>query len=426
MPQLLLKNCQIVDPAAKKEYFSDILIIENKIRTIARDLQPGPDTKVIDLQGKIVAPGFIDIHVHLREPGDEDKETIATGTMAAARGGFTSVVAMPNTKPAIDNEAAVEYIKCKALSDGIIEVLPCAAITKGRKGEEISEYGILKKAGAVALSDDGDPVANPEVMRRAMEYSLLVNLPIISHCEDKNLAGGGAMHEGYYSTILGLKGIPCLAEDVQVARDIALAEYTGAKLHIAHISTAGSVELVRTAKKKGIRVTAEAAPHHFALTDAEVVGYNTNTKVNPPLRSEEHVKAIIEAILDGTIDAIASDHAPHTVENKNVEYDYASFGISGIETSVAAALDVLCHQRKMPLIDLISRYTTGPASVLGLDYQGLKPGRTANLTILDLEQIKRVDVNSFASKGKNNPFHGREFKGWPVMTIYQGKVVVGN
>ncbi len=420
--QLLLKNCRLIDPVANSESTGDILIINDKIRTIAQGLKPGPDTKVIDVDGKVVSPGFIDMHVHLREPGYEAKETIATGTKAAAAGGFTTVVAMPNTKPAMDNETTVEYVKCKAEKEGFIEVLPCAAITKGRKGEEISEYGILRKAGAVAISDDGDSVANPEVMRRAMEYSLLFDMPILSHSEDKNLSSG-SMHEGYYSTILGLKGIASVAEDVAVARDIALAEYTGAKLHIQHISTAGAVEMVKAAKQKGLKVTAEAAPHHFSLTDADVVGYNTATKVNPPLRSEEHVGAVIAGLMDGTIDAIASDHAPHTGEDKNVEYDYAAFGISGIETSVAVSLHHLYHQKQMPLMELLHKFTIGPASILGIDYKGIVPGAIANLTVLDVDMVKEVDVNDFVSMGKNSPYHGKKLKGWPIMTIYKGQVV---
>ncbi len=421
--QLLLKNCQIIDPVHKNEQSGDILLVDDKIHTVAQGVNPGADTQVIDLEGKVVAPGFIDMHVHLREPGYEYKETIATGTKAAAVGGFTYVVAMPNTKPAMDNEATVEFVLSKAEKEGTIKVLPCAAITKGRKGEEISEFGILKNSGAVALSDDGDPVANPEVLRRAMEYSLPFDLPILTHSEDKDLAGGGSMHEGYYSTILGLKGIPSIAEDVAVARDIAIAEYTGARLHIQHISTAGAVELVRRAKEKGLKVTAEAAPHHFTLTDAEVVGYNTSTKVNPPLRSEEDVKAVIKGLEDGTIDAIASDHAPHAIEDKYVEYDYAAFGISGLETSVAVSLDSLYHKGNMSLMDIIEKYTAKPAAILGIDYKGIIAGGEANLTIIDVNKIKKVDVKNFVSKGKNNPFDGRELKGWPVMTIYKGQIV---
>jgi len=420
--QLLLKNARIIDTVAGAEQKGDILINNDKIQAVGQGLEAETDAKVIDLEGRIVAPGFIDMHVHLREPGFEYKETIAPGTKAAAAGGFTTVVAMPNTSPALDNETAIEYVMSKAHKEGVIEVLPCAAITKGRKGTEIAEYGILKSAGAVALSDDGDTVTNPEVMRRAMEYSLLFDLPILAHSEDMDLSGG-SMHEGYYSTTLGLKGIPSLAEDVMVARDIVLAEYTGARLHIAHISTAGAVEMVRAAKKKGLKVTAEAAPHHFSLTDAEVVGYNTSTKVNPPLRSQEHVEAILAGVLDGTIDAIACDHAPHASVDKNVEYEYAAFGISGIETSVAVSLHYLYHEKQMPLMELLRRFTTGPAAILGMKYEGLVPGAVANLTVLDTELIKEVDVKSFVSKGKNSPYHGKELKGWPVMTVYKGQVV---
>jgi dihydroorotase len=423
MRQLLLKNCNIVDPVLQKEHTGDILIKDGIIDVVAKDIKAEGNMEIIDLEGKTVAPGFIDMHVHLREPGFEDKETIATGTRAAAAGGFTSVVAMPNTKPAVDNEATVEFIKSKAQKDGVIEVLPCATITKGRKGEEISEYGILKSAGAVALSDDGDAVSNPEVLRRAMEYAKIFDLPILSHCEDKYLSDGGAIHEGYYSTILGLKGIPSIAEDIAVARDIAIAEYIGARLHIQHVSTLKAVELIRRAKQKGIKVTAEAAPHHFTLTDADVVGYNTFTKVNPPLRPQEHVDAIIAGIKDGTIDAIASDHAPHTSEDKDVEYDYAAFGISGIETSVALSLDCLFHKNKMPVMKIIEMFTIKPASILGLEYKGITGGSTANLTILDLDKVKRVNIDEFISKGKNSPFGGKELKGWPVMTIYKGQIV---
>jgi len=420
--QLLLKNGRIIDPVAGIEQTGDILISDGKIKAIGQGLELEENAKTIDIMGQIVSPGFIDMHVHLREPGYEYKETIASGTKAAAVGGFTTVVAMPNTNPALDNETAIEYVISKAQKEGVIEVLPCAAITKGRKGDEIAEYGILKNAGVVALSDDGDTVANPEVMRRAMEYSLIFDLPILAHCEDKVLSGG-SMHEGYYSTILGLKGIPSLAEDVIVARDIVLAEYTGARLHIAHISTAGAVEMVREAKKKGVKVTAEVAPHHFSITDAEVVGYNTATKVSPPLRSGEHVEAVIAGLLDGTIDAIACDHAPHALVDKNVEYEYAAFGISGIETSVAVSLHYLYHGKQMPLMELLHKFTVGPAAILGMKYEGLVPGAEANLTILDIDLIKKVDINNFVSKGKNSPYHGKELKGWPVMTIYKGQIV---
>ena len=424
--KLLLKNALLIDPVAKSEQIGDILIANGKIEKIGTKIQAPTEARVIDLTGKIVTSGFIDMHVHLRDPGYEEKETVATGTKAAACGGFTAVVAMPNTKPALDNETTIEYLNKKALSEGCIEVLPCASLTKARNGLELAEYGILKAAGACAVSDDGDPVVNSEVLRRAMEYSLLFDLPILSHCEDKELAGAGSMHEGYYSTILGLKGIPSIAEDVIVARDIALAEYTGARLHICHVSSAGAVELIRAAKKRGVKVTAEAAPHHFSLTDEDVIGYNTATKVNPPLRSVEHVEAIVAGLMDGTIDVIASDHAPHTGEDKNVEYEYAAFGISGVETSVAIALNYLYHQKKMPISELIERYTIAPASVLGMNYQGLVQDREANLTVLDLELVKRVDVKTFASKGKNSPFDGKELKGWPVLTIYKGKIVAEN
>ena len=422
MEQLLLKNGRIIDTVAKTEIKGDILIIGDKIDDVGKEIEPPPGSKVIDLEGKIVAPGFIDMHVHLREPGYEYKETIASGTRAAAAGGFTTIAAMPNTKPVMDNETTVGYVKSKAQEEGVIEVLPCANITKGSKGEEISEYGILKSAGAVALSDDGEPVSNPEVMRRAMEYSLLFDLPILAHCEDKSLSGG-SMHEGYFSTVLGLKGVPSAAEDVMVARDIALAEYTGAGLHISHISTAGAVEMVRAAKAKGLKVTAEAAPHHFSLTDAEVVGYNTATKVNPPLRSGEHVEAVIAGLLDGTIDAIASDHAPHALTDKDVEYEYAAFGISGIETSAAVALHYLYHEKQMPLMELLHKFTTAPAKILRMKYEGITLGAVANLTILDIDLVKEVDANNFVSKGKNSPYHGKVLKGWPVMTIYKGVVV---
>ncbi len=424
--KLLIKGGRVIDPANNFSDVADILVEDRKIIASGLDLKATEEAEIIDASGKLVVPGFIDMHVHLREPGLEAKETIATGTRAAAMGGFTGVACMPNTKPVIDNQALVEFIKCRAASEGVVNVFPIGAITKGSDGNELAEIGDMKMAGAAAISDDGHPVMNAQLMRLAMQYASMFDMTVISHCEDTNLVADGVMNEGYFSTIFGLKGISRLAEEVMVAREIMLAELTGAKVHIAHISTAGSVELVRQAKRKGLKVTAEAAPHHFSLTDEAVGSYDTNTKVNPPLRGEDDVKAVKDGLRDGTIDVIATDHAPHTQEEKDVEYNYAPFGMVGLETAVGLAFKELVIPGILSVEELVQKMSVNPALILGLDKGHLTPGSDADITIIDPNLKEIVDVKKFASKAKNSPYDGWELKGLPVATIVGGKVVMYN
>lgn len=421
--KLLVKGGKIIDPANGLTGKMDILIEDGRISAIGAKL-PKSGAEVIEAGNKLVLPGLIDMHVHLREPGLEAKETIASGTRAAAMGGFTGVACMPNTKPVVDNQALVEFIKARAAAQGAVHVYPIGAITKGSAGQELAEIGDMKMAGAVAVSDDGRPVMNAQVMRLAMEYAKMFDLPVIAHCEDTNLAADGVMNEGYYSTIYGLKGISRLAEETMVARDIMLAELTGARLHLAHVSTAGSVDLVRMAKKKGVRVTAEAAPHHFALTDEAVGGYHTATKVNPPLRGAVDVVAVKEGLRDGTIDVIATDHAPHTAEEKDVEYNYAPFGLVGLETAVGLAFKELVRPGLISIEELVMKMSCHPARILGLNKGHLGVGADADITIIDPDRSEVVDVQKFASKGKNSPFAGWELTGIPVCTIVGGKVIM--
>ncbi|WP_418790515.1 dihydroorotase [Phosphitispora sp. TUW77] len=423
---LLIKGGKVIDPVNGISKLADVLIEEGKIIAVAKNLSTNR-SEVLDAAGKLVMPGLIDMHVHLREPGFEAKETIASGTKAAAMGGFTGVACMPNTNPVIDNQALVEFIKSRAVVEGAVNVYPIGAITKGSKGEELAEIGDMRLAGAVAISDDGRPLMNAQVMRLAMEYAKMFKMPVISHCEDLNLVAGGVMHEGYFSTVYGLKGINRLAEEAMVARDIMLAEITGAWLHIAHISTAGSVDLVRMAKKKGIRVTAEAAPHHFSLTDEIVGSFDTATKVNPPLRSEADVRAVKEGLRDGTIDVIATDHAPHTVEEKDVEYNYAPFGIVGLETAVGLAFTELVRPGVLNPGELVMKMSVNPARILGQEGKGhLGIGADADITLIDPERKEIVDVSKFASKAMNSPFNGWELTGIPVATIIRGQIVMNN
>ena len=421
--KLLVRGGKVIDPANDFCQVADILIDSGKISAVGQNLKAN-GAEVIDAKNKLVLPGLIDMHVHLREPGLEAKETIASGTRAAARGGFTSVACMPNTKPVIDNQALVEFINSRAASDGVVNVFPIGAITKGSAGSELAEIGDMKSAGAVAISDDGRPVMNAQVMRMAMEYAKMFNLPVISHCEDINLAADGVMHEGYFSTVYGLKGISRLAEEVMVARDIMLAELTGTKVHIAHISTAGSVELIRMAKKKGLNVTAEATPHHFTLTAEAVGGYDTRTKVNPPLRGADDIRAVKEGLGDGTIDVIATDHAPHTVEEKDVEYNHAPFGIVGLETAVGLAFKELVNPGFLTVEELVRKMSVNPARILGLPKGRLGVGADADITIVDPGLREVVDVQRFASKGKNSPFGGWELICLPTVVIVGGRVVM--
>lgn len=421
--KLLIKGGLVVDPVDGKVSKKDILVVDGKIAGSGTNLSQS-GAKVIDAAGRLVAPGLIDMHVHLREPGFEAKETIYTGTRAAARGGFTSVACMPNTNPVIDNAALVASLISSARSGGLVRVYPVGAITRGSRGEDLAEMGDMAGAGAVAFSDDGMPVMNSGLMRKAMQYARMLGVTIISHSEEKSLSAGGCMHEGYISTILGLKGIPACAEEVMVARDILLAEETGCRVHIAHVSTAGSVRLLKEAKTRGVRVSAEAAPHHFTLTDEAVMGFDTFTKVNPPLRTEDDVAAVKQGLADGTIDVIATDHAPHTAEEKDVEYERAPFGMVGLETAVGLVWTGLVNSGVLTPLQAITCMTLNPARILGIPKGTLETGADADITIIDPELAGEVDPARFASKGRNTPFAGRMLKGLPWLTMVGGRVVM--
>ena len=419
---LLIKGGTVVDPLEGSLTVSDILLENGVIVEMGLGIK-SPVAEVIDASGKLVAPGLLDMHVHLREPGFEAKETVDTGCRAAVRGGFTALACMPNTSPVADNGPVIRYILEKARESGLARVYPVGAITRGSMGKEISEMAEMQDAGAVALSDDGRPVTDSGVIRRAMQYAAMLGLTVISHCEDHGLAAGGVMNEGFTSTRLGLKGIPGAAEEVMVARDIILAELTGCRLHIAHVSTAGSVRLIREAKSRGVPVTAEVTPHHFTLTDKEVEGYDTSTKVNPPLRGEVDVAALREGIADGAIDVIATDHAPHTPEEKDSEYDRAPFGMVGLETAVGLVWTELVATGIISPARAVAMMSINPAGILGVESGPLAPGRAADITVIDPELKEKVDPANFCSKGRNTPFAGRLLKGLPVMTIVGGKPV---
>ncbi len=420
--RLLVKGGRVIDPVNELDEVMDVLIEEGIITkvSIGIDSQEG---EVIDATGLIVCPGFIDMHVHLREPGFEYKEDIATGTRAAAVGGFTSVCCMPNTEPVVDSAPVVRFIREKAEKAGVVNVFPIGTITKKQEGQELSEVADLLAAGCVAISDDGKPVKRASVMRNALEYTKMFGVPVLSHCEELDLSHEGQMHEGYYSTIYGLRGIPAAAEELMVARDIRLAEITGGHIHLCHVSTQGSIELVRAAREKGINVSCEVTPHHLTLSDEILGDYDTDAKVNPPLRSTEHIQALIEAVQDGTIDCIATDHAPHHREAKDCEFQLAAMGISGLETAVAVIMDRLVNQGWLDIFDMVRLFTCGPADILGLDRGTLEIGKPADLTIIDPEAIRTVEPEKFYSKGKNTPYKGQVLKGWPVITIVNGKLV---
>lgn len=414
---LLVKNGRVIDPVRKIDTITDILIRDGKIRSIGKI--DNADMPRYDASGLIVAPGFFDIHVHLREPGTEEAETIGTGGSAAVAGGFVAVAAMPNTKPPNDNPSITSYIISEARRSSPALVFPIGAITKDQKGETLAEIGEMVEAGIVGVSDDGKPVMDGRLFRRALEYAQLFNLPVIQHCEDIHLSKGGVMHEGSISARLGLKGIPSASEDTMVSRDLILAEMTGGKYHVAHLSTRRAVEMVRAAKAKGLNITAEVTPHHFTLTDNAVSEYDTNAKMNPPLRSQEDVDALRAGIEDGTIDAIASDHAPHHINLKMLEFDKAPFGITGLETAVGLALT----QLNLPLPRLIEMLSLNPQKIMRITPWGIFEGSDAHLTILDLSRQWKFDVNQSKSRSRNSPFHGWEMKGKAVGTIVAGKIV---
>jgi dihydroorotase len=428
---MLIRGGRVIDPGQGLDRHLDVLIVAGKIAAMGVDLPvpvpeagAGPETapRIIDARGCIVAPGFIDMHTHLREPGFEYKETIATGLAAAAAGGFTAVAAMANTQPVHDTPAVTEFMLRRAAAVGGTRLFPIGAVSVGLRGEELSEIGGMHKAGIVALSDDGMPVMNPRLMRRAMEYGRMLDLPVLSHCEDHGLSRGGAMHEGVVSTALGLPGIPAAAENVMVYRDIQLAAATGAHLHVQHTSTAEAVDLVRRAKAQGITVTAEACPHHFTLTDEAVRGYDTNTKVSPPLRTAQDVAAVKAGLQDGTIDVIASDHAPHHITEKEREYVEAPSGMIGLETSLGLSLQ-LYHDGVLSLPQVIAACTIHPARVLGLPHGTLEVGREADVTILDPEYEVVVEAATLRSRSKNSPFLGWRLRGAAMYTMVAGKVI---
>lgn len=423
--KLLIANGHVIDPAEGQNSGKNLLIEDGKVTAWLGQNEKAPeDAELFDASGLIVAPGFIDVHVHLREPGHEHKETIATGCAAAVAGGWTSVCPMPNTNPVNDNAAITRYMIEQAEHAGFANVFPIGAITKSSDGSELAEMGEMKAAGAVAVSDDGRPVPNAGIMRRAMQYARDFDLPVVDHCEDKSLSSGGVMHEGKASLLLGLKGMPALAEEIDAVRDIILARETGAHIHIAHVSTKGAIEAVRKAKNDGVRVTCEVAPHHFTLTDTAVEGYDTNTKMAPPLRSEEHLEAVLDALRDGTIDAIATDHAPHHSDEKALEYDRAPFGITGLETGVGLAFTELVHKGVIDLVRLVELCSTNPARIFKLTNRGtLRPGSVADVTILDPSLSWTYNVNETRSKSRNTPFDGEEFHGGAVATIVGGRVV---
>jgi dihydroorotase len=421
--KLLIKNGHIIDAKTGVDGIYDLLAEEGRITEISANIEED-GCEVIDAAGKFVLPGLVDAHCHLRDPGYEYKEDIESGTRSAAKGGFTSVACMPNTNPVTDNESVVKYILNKAKQEGCINVYPIGAITKGQKGEELAEIGELKFAGAVAISDDGKPVRNSALMKKAMQYASMFDIAVISHCEDIELAEEGVMNEGYTSTILGLKGIPAAAEETMVAREIILSEYLNIPIHIAHVSTALSVDLIRNAKKRGVKVTCETCPHYFSLTEEACIGYDTNAKVNPPLRTADDVKAIIEGIADDTIDIIATDHAPHHADEKNLEFSLAANGIIGFETALPLAVTYLVRPGIISMTKLVEKMCLNPARLLGINKGSLEKGCPADITIVDMDEMFTVDPARFESKAKNTPFGGFKLYGTVWGTIVNGKPVV--
>jgi dihydroorotase len=415
----ILKGGRVVDPARGIDAIMDIGVSNGKIVNPSKIKNP----EVIKVKKLVVAPGFTDMHVHLRQPGNTAAETIATGTMAAAAGGFTGIVAMPNTCPPADSAGTIEYIRRHTELCGAVRVYPSGCMTKELKGEEMAGIGGLKSAGVVAISDDGKCIQNHELMRHVVEYSKSFGLPILDHCEDAFLKGEGVMHEGKWSTLLGMRGISSASEELMVARDIILSRMIGWKIHIQHVSAKESVELIRNARKRGIMISAEATPHHISLTDDNIKKFDTNYKMNPPLRPEEDRLAVIEGLRDGTITVIATDHAPHTATDKLVEFDYAPFGIVGLETALPVCLTELYHEKILSLSDFVAKFTVGPAEILGMDFGTLEEGRPADITIIDTEKKFCVDASKFRSKSRNTPFNGMEFRGKAAATVVAGRFV---
>ena len=422
MPQLLIKNGRVIDPATATDKLADVLIQDGSIAAVGPGLA-APGAEVLDAAGFVVAPGFIDMHVHLREPGIEHAETIETGARAAAAGGFTSICCMPNTMPVNDSATVTSYIVERARKFAVTNVFPIGAITKNSAGEELAAIGSMKAAGVVAISDDGRPVMNARVMRRAMEFARSFDLPVIDHCEDLNLSAGGDMHEGSESVRLGLRGIPASSEDVMVARDILLAQTTGARFHVAHISTRNAVAMVAHARRQGLPVTCEATPHHFSLTDSRMPPYDSNFKMKPPLRTDCDAGAVVEGIISGAVDAIATDHAPHPGSEKMQEFEKCPFGIIGLETALALALEKLVDSGRIPLSRMVALFTTGPARVLALDRGTLAKGAPGDVTIFSTAVEWTYDVNQSFSKSRNSPFDGHTFRGGPMATVVNGAVV---
>ncbi len=423
MRPMLITGGRVIDPSRQTDEIADVLLQDGKVAAVGRNLGRPDGVEIVDAGGKVVAPGLIDLHVHLREPGQEDVETVATGAMAAAAGGFSAVCAMPNTDPVTDNQAAVGFIVSQAQRAGNARVYPIGAISLGQRGQQLAEFGELVGAGAVAVSDDGKPVVSSHLMRTALEYARTFGIPVADHCEEPTLAAGGAMHEGIVSTRLGLKGVPAAAEEIMVARDILLAELTGGHVHLCHMSTRGSVELIRRAKEKGLRVTAEACPHHFTLTHEAVEGYDTNAKMNPPLREAEDRESIRQALRDGTIDAICTDHAPHHYDAKEREFDDAPNGIVGLETALGLAITELVDGGVLDLPTLLVRMSTMPAKIFNLAGGSLAAGQAADVVVIDPASEWTVDPAVFYSKSRNTPFAGRRLRGRADLTIVRGQVV---
>jgi dihydroorotase len=420
---ILIRGGRVVDPARGQDEVADVYLAEGRVEAVGRNIGNPDGAMVVDARGQVVAPGLIDLHVHLREPGQEDLETVASGAMAAAAGGFSAVCAMPNTDPVCDNQGVVGFVKAQAQRAGKARVYPIGAVSLGQQGQQLAEFGELVGAGAVAVSDDGKPVVSSHLMRTALEYARTFGIPVADHCEEPTLSAGGVMHEGTVSTRLGLKGIPAAAEEIMVARDLLLAELTGGHVHLCHMSTRGSVELIRRAKERGVRVTAEACPHHFTLTHDACVGYDTNAKMNPPLREDADRAAIRAALKDGTIDAIVTDHAPHHYDAKEREFDDAPNGIIGLETSLGLAITELVRTGLLTLSDLVARMSAVPARIFGLPGGTLAPGTPADLVVFDPDVEWIVRPEEFHSRSRNTPFAGRRLFGRATTTVVRGQVV---